>query len=590
MENISKEYVTYEEFGAKGDGVTDDIEAIKAAHDYANEHNVNVRTNPHATYYIGPRPITVTIKTAVDWSTTKFIIDDSKVTLEDRGARVFAVRSNYEPIDFSIPSLKKNQMRLEGVSFPRNCYVRVENAEKKQFIRYGNNQTNGSNQVDSFIVDKTGYILNPVIWNFEKVTKAIACPIDETVLTISGGIFTTIANQAESKLNYHTRGILITRSNVIVEKITHKIVGELDHGAPYGGFITIWGCAYVTLRDSFLTGRKIYWAQGSAGNPVPAGSYGLSITHAVNIHVENLRQNGIMDNTRWGIMCTDHCRDLYFDNCIMSRFDVHENVVNLTIRNTILGHQCFNAIGHGNMVVDNVTAYGNSFLNLRFDYGNSWDGDVIFRNCTWYPAANNASPSFIGVNNYVKNEMGFGGHDFGFPCYMPHRITIENLHICDSCGPENYRGAQIFNVSANAMNSDKRLDFNDNSVLFPYFFAECLYMKNVTCDSGKGIRLFSNETKYCYALKRNKTADGKPRPNFRAVIEDTMLSGESIIPETVLGPEDFDGTYHVVPRIELHNCTNVVFDAVKTPAVLKIVDCEVVKCEENGIASVSISN
>ena len=36
-------FVTYEQFGAKGDGVTDDAAAIKAAHDYANEQNLPVR-------------------------------------------------------------------------------------------------------------------------------------------------------------------------------------------------------------------------------------------------------------------------------------------------------------------------------------------------------------------------------------------------------------------------------------------------------------------------------------------------------------------------------------------------------------------
>ena len=39
-------YVNYEMFGAKGDGVTDDMEAIKAAHEYANEHKIDVKTDP----------------------------------------------------------------------------------------------------------------------------------------------------------------------------------------------------------------------------------------------------------------------------------------------------------------------------------------------------------------------------------------------------------------------------------------------------------------------------------------------------------------------------------------------------------------
>ena len=580
MEQIYKDYVSYEEFGAKGDGVTDDIEAIKAAHEYANEHKVNVKSNPHATYYIGPRPITAFIKTNVDWNTSKFIIDDTNVLISERGASIFRVVSSYEPIEFSVPSLKKNQMKLDA-SFPSNCYVRVENSEKKQFIRYGLNQNNGSSQTDCFVVDSTGYILNPIIWDFEKVTKAVAYPIDETVLTISGGVFTTIANQAESKYNYHGRNINITRSNVVIEKLTHKVEGELDHGAPYAGFININLCAYVTVRDTFLSGRKIYSTIGSAGKPVSMGSYDLSIGNAVGIRFENVRQNGIMDRSRWGLMGTNHCRDLYFDNCLMSRFDAHENVVNLTIKNTTLGHQCFNAIGHGTMVVENVIAYGNSFLNLRSDYGSTWDGDIIFRNCTWYPASHNASPSFIGGSNS-------GGHDFGFPCYMPHNVTIENLRICDTCGPENYAGAQIFNVSERVMNGNGDIDYGDKTKMYPYFFSESLYMKNVVCDSGKGIKIFSEDTKNCYATQKNTAINGIVRPNFRATVENCQLASEGIVPETALSTDDYNDNYRLVPRVELRNCTNVVCKATNTPAVVKVIDCAVTDVQGGGACNLLI--
>lgn len=572
--------VCYEDFGAKGDGITDDTAAIRATHEYANEHNVNVRTDPNGVYYIGPAPANIVIKTNVDWNTSRFIIDDSQVKLEEKGVCIFNVRSSYDPINIEIPSLKKNQKKLD-LTLPCNCYVKVENAEKRQFIRYGLNQNNGSAQTDSFIVDASGYILNPIIWNFDTVTKVIANPIDETVLTLSGGIFTTIANQAESKYNYHSRNIVINRSNVTIEKLTHKITGELDHGAPYSGFITISNCAYVTIRDSFLSGHKIYSTIGSAGKPVSMGSYDLSIGGSVFVRVENLKQNGIMDNTRWGLMGTNHCRDLYFDNCIMSRFDAHENVVGLTIRNTTLGHQCFNAIGHGQMVVENVVAYGNSFLNLRGDYGSSWDGDITFRNCTWYPSDRNSSPSFIGGSN-------FGGHDFGFPCYMPHHITIENLHICDADMPENYTGAQIFNVSSRVMNGGAELDYNDKSVLYPYFFTEQLYMKNVICDSGKGIKIFFGDIANCYALNKHKVFDGKIVPNFRAVIEDCKLTSESIIPNTEMSDDAYGENYHIVPRIELRGCTNAVYKAGKTPAILKLIDTDASGCELNGAAKITV--
>ena len=45
----TKNYVTYEEFGAKGDGVTNDFPAIYAAHVYANENGLPVKANDNAT-------------------------------------------------------------------------------------------------------------------------------------------------------------------------------------------------------------------------------------------------------------------------------------------------------------------------------------------------------------------------------------------------------------------------------------------------------------------------------------------------------------------------------------------------------------
>ena len=38
-----KNFVKYLEFGAVGDGVTNDFAAIKRAHDYANENNIPVK-------------------------------------------------------------------------------------------------------------------------------------------------------------------------------------------------------------------------------------------------------------------------------------------------------------------------------------------------------------------------------------------------------------------------------------------------------------------------------------------------------------------------------------------------------------------
>lgn len=75
-------YVYYRDFGAKGDGKTDDFNAIVAAHAYANANNAPtnkcvVKADPDATYYIGDANKTkeAIVRTDTDWGDAKFIID-----------------------------------------------------------------------------------------------------------------------------------------------------------------------------------------------------------------------------------------------------------------------------------------------------------------------------------------------------------------------------------------------------------------------------------------------------------------------------------------------------------------------------------
>lgn len=473
--------VRYSEFGAKGDGKTDDIDAIAATHAFANREGLRVKADNGATYYIGGKNRTAVIRTDTDFGTASFIIDDTEV--ENRNANIFLVSSGQRPFKpEGISSLRKNQEKI-NVSLPATCIITVTNSKIKRYIRFGPNQNDGSAQTDIFIADRAGNVdMNaPIIWDFDQITDINALPIDETTLTITGGRFTTIANRAESKYNYYGRGIAIRRSNVIVTGLEHRITGEGDHGAPYGGFLNIGDCAYVTVRNCVLTGHKTYETIGSAGVTVSMGTYDISLNRATNVSFVKCSQtNDINDSRYWGIMGSNYCKNLALDSCTFSRFDAHMGVANATIRNSALGHQGINAIGTGTFLVENSTINGRSLINLRSDYGSTWQGEFIIRNCTFVPAGGRSVTANIIGGSYS------GQHNFGYTCYMPEKIIIENLRIDDSNHPANYKGPAIFaNINPKMVDDSYREEF-------PYVITREVILRNVTTASGKPLRLSDN--------------------------------------------------------------------------------------------------
>ncbi|WP_373553493.1 hypothetical protein [Haliscomenobacter sp.] len=474
-------FVRYSDFGARGDSKTDDIDAIAAAHAFANQHGLMVKADAGATYYIGGKERTAVIQTDTDFGTAAFIIDDTEV--QNHQAAVFVVGSSLQAFKLEgISSLKRNQEKITA-SLPANCLISVTNSNVKRYIRFGLNQNNGSPQTDIFVVDKNGNVdmAAPIIWDFEQITEISALPIDEKKLTITGGRFTTIANQAESKYTYYSRNITIKRSNVIVDGLEHRVTGEGDHGAPYNGFLNVNNCAYVTVQNTILTGHKTYSTIGAAGKPVSMGTYDLLANRALNVSFVNCSQtNDIKDSKYWGIFGSNYCKNLLYDKCTLSRFDAHMGVANATIRNSTLGHMGINAIGSGVLTVENCTIYGRNLINLRSDYGSTWQGEFIVRNCVFVPAGGSVtSASLIGGSNS-------GQHDFGYTCYMPERISIENLQIDDTNHPEAYQGPAIFS------NFNPQMTDASYQEKFPLVRTREVLLRNVTTSSGKALKISDN--------------------------------------------------------------------------------------------------
>jgi len=392
-------------------------------------------------------------------------------------------------------------------------------------------------------VDRTGYIISSVQWDYDTLTSAVAHPIDARPLKITGGVFTTIANRAETKITYYHRNILITRSNVIVDGVTHYNIGELEHGGPYSGFFNIKNAAYVKFTDCHFTGRKFFGA---------AGSYDVVINNSSDISFIDCKQNDIMDDTLWGLVGSNFCKNLYFDGCTFSRVDAHMGVSGYTIKNCVMGYMGINAIGHGLLRVENTTVLCKyNVIGLRGDYGCVWDGDVIIKNCTWRPSGAWQKDSFA-----VIRAGNHGGHDFGYTCRMPKNVTIDGLYVEDmNIDAGDYDGINIFNAVSNSGITDYSKS-GPAANEYPYLSTETLAIKNCVTQSGKGFKIWPAFPRTCYCEKTHTMDGDETVYNFKA-------SADGVDRLTFANSDctgDYGDNHRLLPYAEVKNCGELVVE------------------------------
>lgn len=465
------EGVRYEDFGAKGDGKTDDAAALRAAHEYANKHGLRVLAREDATYYIGGADCKIVIQTDTDWSCAEFIIDDTDVAVVSR--EVFLVQPSTSAINVQgIGPLKAGQKNI-GTTLPGDCLVTLVDSTTKQYIRYGNNQDSGQDKTDVIIVDSHGNVdaSTPILWDFDQLTAVNARLIDSP-LSIRGGVFTTIAN-ANTNKSYYYRGIRVHRSNVTFDGLVHYVKGEGSIGAPYYGILIFNGSANSTIKNCVLSSHKTYTSIGSAGKTVSNGSYDITVTSCPNFTAENCYEmTDIHDSKRWGVFASNYAKNITFINCSFSRFDAHRGVSSVTLIGCTFGHQGINLIGHGTAEITDCRIYAQNLCNLRSDYGSTWNGDLIIHNVTFVPKTTKSEVILIGGSNP-------GSHDFGYTCYLPRTITIDGLYIDDSKITSTYPGPTLFGVFNSNYTSENYI------ARYPTVLPESITVSGLKTASGK---------------------------------------------------------------------------------------------------------
>jgi hypothetical protein len=206
---------------------------------------------------------------------------------------------------------------------------------------------------------------------------------------------------------------------------------EGDEGYPYSGFYGMNSCYDVLYENCVMTGHKAY---RTLSNGTMMGSYDISLTLAANVTYKGcIQSNNIDDTNYWGVMGSNFGRNITYDGCTLSRFDAHEGMYNAYIKNTTIGHTV-SLIGGGEAVFENTTKTGGTaFISFRGDYGSLWRGDVILKNCEHKAYQETTANAVCSPNSYYSTidifDMGWKQHDFGYRCYMPQNITVENFKV-----------------------------------------------------------------------------------------------------------------------------------------------------------------
>ena len=486
----------YKDFGAVGNGKADDFKALLETHKYANECGQTVKGTEGATYYVDTDFIeTIPVYTNIDLQGATILInDDSDVAHEKRGLALFTLSrtpgvgqwiNNAERIAAMFENYEKKISR-DATELPflvpylkGDSYVIVFNDNHKDFIRFGSNQSDGNSRMDMFLVDKSGKIqpgYEPA-FEFDDITTVKIYDVSEKELVIENGSIKNIcctvkaATQLKNKYVSYSRGIIVNRSNVLIKDVTFRTVdepiidftydakdplttryGKRAESYPYGGFIIGQEAYNLLVQDCTMSARTTYYEDkpatastgGQVPEPVAMGSYGYTYSgcSAVkHVNVDQYCETGIGDSRYWGIMNSNTCKNFHFEDCEVNRFDAHRGFWNGNLINSTFGHT-INLTGGGDFYAEGVEKLcGTAFINLRGDYGGSFDGTITIKNSTYYGYDSyNSFKNGVFNTNVTAQETqiinsGFAfsqielflDWDFGYPCTLPHKVTLDNF-------------------------------------------------------------------------------------------------------------------------------------------------------------------
>jgi hypothetical protein len=532
--------VNYKMFGAVGDGKNDDGVQLKAAHEFANLHNIPV-ISPGGEFWL-KQTTGIPVFTNVHWGQTVFHIDEQ---YNARSAARFEIKSRLKPRKVEVDkatllkALKPGVKMVPELASYTNCLVFAVDDKDRIGLRAGE-RYNGQSwaREDFFYVEEHGRVIGDLAWEFKDFTSVMAYPCEQSYLVMEGGTFLVSGNspgtfKGTKYEGYWRCGIAVSRSRTIIRE---QWVG-LEPGAadvalnPRSGFYSFSRAYDVTLEDV----RLIPWEQDREGKErdVPAGTYGISTNRTLKARFCRVTAEG--GPVHWGVFGTNLNKQFIIDSCSLNRVDVHFHCWHLHIKDSQIGYRGVTVTGGGDLFVENTTIWSRNFISFRRDFGAKWDGAIYIRNCRYMPA---------GMGDTAVLEFVPADFTYNYPVGYGRTIHVEGLTVDYSALPASGGVCWLMRTAAfSKMKSGERL-----------FFPHAVSFRNVVVEGrSKGVRLLEVPAPQDY---RQPRPGGVGEPNASLVFENIQLEQEGARhlllnnqPSQPLADE-----YALCPEVRIVNC------------------------------------
>uniref|UniRef100_A0AAU8BBC3 Tail fiber n=1 Tax=Bacillus phage Adastra TaxID=3143958 RepID=A0AAU8BBC3_9CAUD len=543
--SLSTDPVNYRQFGAKGDGVTDDGLYIKRAHEYANSVGLPVH-NPSGEFYFKSERY-VPVRTNTNLGQTIIHVDESKTPATQGNIYVIMSQHGQSPLSSNEltaikNSLKKGTRYIAELAKYAGSFVKVFDSNTKVGNRQSENPNSGWDMQDFFIIEEGGRIVGDITWDFSDITSGLIRKLDKNYLTFEGGVFLLSGNLSSASTGDPTTGgIAIQRSRTIVK---NQFVGLEDNAsdkptASDTGFYNLQSVYDVTLENIRVLPRKYVSVNG-----VALSTYGIGGSMVLKCVFRNVTSEGV--SSQWGVFGASLFKDVTIDNCVLNGLDIYFHAWDIKITNSKVGEKGISLTGGGKLTVENTTVYTSTLVNFRQDYGSTWEGDIRIKGCRLSVPSN----AIASVLKFSPKSI-----DYGYKVYFGKTVAVEDV-LLDYTGVTNSELAYLFN------HNNQRSTGTSNV----YMPATMTFKDVRVAGRSRGVRLLTTLTPLGFRSPSGNHSYGSSSESlvtnayykFEGIDTEDIVSEPQSVTDThmympvsataLYGPED------LAPTIEIANC------------------------------------